>query len=363
MAQSIVGIAWAYPLNRQSAYATANPDADINQSHPFVGADMFEHTPNTSTNAEHLGKGHEFATRVEILSWDTMGRRQFHCTTKIAGWGFAFHLGDVITTSPGANAYQHAMEYQDHNGTGYYGSGRQQPVFTVIERVTATLVRKFRSMQIRAIELTGALNDWAILTIEMQGSGYMERIASSGFVFPDSTDPATGGEGEGLLRNASLTWLSGVSGALADNSCDIQSYRFRSEMQYFDVQGYCPGSGYLVSGDPTSGQIRNKLEFSRRAVLLEFVMQAGTDNTIFEHLEQGQQLQALFTLEGANITGAIDHLLEINIPALKYATIPIAADGDLITFAVATQVLYSQAEANPFTMRVINNTPGYLASS
>lgn len=363
MAQSIVGIAWAYPLKRQSAYATANPNADITQSHPFLGADMFEHTPNVSTNAEHLGKGHEFATRKEILSWDAQGRRQFHCTTKIAGWGFAFHLGDVTTTNPAGSAYQHVMEYQDPNGAGYYGSGRQQPVFTVIERVTSNLVRKFRSMQIRAVELTGALNDWAILTLELQGSGYMERIAPTGYTFPDSTDPVYGGEGVGLLRNASLTFQGGVSGSLADMSCSIQSYRFRSEMQYFDAQGYCPGSGYLTSGDPTSGQIRNKLEFARRAVMLEFVVEAGTDNTIFAQLEANTLLQAILTLEGATITGAYDHLLEINVPSLKYATIPITADGDLITFAVATQVMYNQNEANPFTIRVINTTSGYLASS
>jgi hypothetical protein len=364
MAQSVVGIAWAYPLKRQSAYATATPNVDITQSHPFTGADFGEHTPNVSNNAEHYGKGHEFATRNEILSWDSMFRRQFHATTKIVGWGGAFHLGDVTSSSLGGGAYNHLMEYQDPNGAGYYGSGRQQPVFTIMERTTSALVRRFPSMQIKAFELTGQLNDWAILTLEMQGSGMMSRIVPSSYTFPDSTDEAFGGEGSGLLRNASLLFEAGVSGSLQDVSCDVRSYRFRSEYQYFEAEGYCPGSGYLTSGDPTSGQIRNKLEFSRRAVMLEMQLQAGTSNTIFEWLEQNTLLSAQFTLNGGEIASSgIDHEVLVVVPRLRYATIPISADGDLITFAVATSVFYDQTEANPFSLRVRNSTAGYLASS
>jgi len=364
MAQSVVGIAWAYPLKRQSAYATATPNGDLTQSHPFTGADFGEHTPNVSTNEEHYGKGHEFATRKEILSWDSMFRRQFHATTKIVGWGAAFHLGDVTTTPLGGGAYNHLMEYQDPNGTGYYGSGRQQPVFTIMERSTSALVRQFPSMQIKAFELSGQLNDWAILTLEMQGSGMMTRIAPSSYTFPDSTDEAFGGEGSGLLRNASLLFEIGVSGSLGDASCDVRQYRFRSEYQYFEAEGYCPGSGYLTSGDPNSGQIRNKLEFSRRAVSLEFQLQAGTDNTIFEWLEQNTFLTGQLTLSSGEIGGSgVDHEVLLTVPSLKYATIPIGTDGDLITFAVATQVFYNQSEANPFTIRVRNSTDEYLASS
>ena len=364
MAQSVVGIAWAYPLKRQAAYSTPNPDADINQSHPCVSADFGEHTPNFSTNAEHYGKGHEFATRSATLSWDTVFRRQFHATSKIVGWGGAFHLGDVTTTSLGGGAYNHRMEYQDHNGVGYYGSSRQQPVFTIIERVSGYLVRMFPSMQIKAFERTGQLNDWAMLTLEMQGSGMMQRIAPSSYVFPDPTNEATGGEGKGLFRNASLLFESGVSGALQDTSCDVRSYRFRSEYAYFEAEGYCPGSGYLVSGDPNSGQIRNKLEFSRRTIVLEFVMQAGTSNVIFDWLEQATELSSKFTLFAGKIGAtAYDHLAEVTIPQMQYIQIPIAADGDLITFGVTSQVFYNQAEGNPFVLRVQNSTPGYLAAS
>ena len=357
MAESVVNIRWAYPVKRQSAYATAQANGDITQSHPFLGADMGEHTANMSDNAAHYGKGHEFATRNEMLSWDSMFRRQMHATTKAVGWALAFHTGSVVTTPLGGGNYSHAFEYQDPLGTGYYASGRQQPVFTVMEQVGSNLARRWPSMAVKAVELTGQRNDWVILTTELQGSGMMTRIAPSSFTWPDPTDVAFGGEGV-LLRNASLLFEHGPSGSLADLSCDVRSFRWRSEYQYFDTDGYCPGSGYLTSGDPSSGQIRNKLEFARRAVIFEFVADLTTSNLPFERLEGNILLSAQLTVEGSTSP----HEIVINIPQLKYRAVPIGTDGDRITLAISTVVFYDQATANPWTATVVNTTPEYLAT-
>ena len=99
--ESAVQLNWAYSNKRQSAYATELDPADVDQSHPFVGADFGEHTPNMSDNTALYGKGHEFPTRNEILSWSSSFRRQFQASSKILGWAFAFHLGDVTTTNLG----------------------------------------------------------------------------------------------------------------------------------------------------------------------------------------------------------------------------------------------------------------------
>lgn len=148
MAESTVQLQWAFSMKRQSSYATANPDVDIDKSHPMTAADFGEHVPNMSDNANMFGKGHEFATRNEILSWDTRFRRSFQATTRMVGWAFAFHAGSVTTSSLGGSpeAYQHIIEYQDPIGVGYYGSGRQQPVTTVVEQSHAGLIRRFPSM-------------------------------------------------------------------------------------------------------------------------------------------------------------------------------------------------------------------------
>ena len=366
MAESVVQLQWAYSNNRQSAYATPNPDADINQSHPFEGADIGDHVPNMSDNAAMFGKGHEFATRNEILSWDVRFRRSFHATTKILGWAFAFHCGRVTTTNLGGSpaAYSHVFEYQDPVGAGYYGSGRQQPVTTIVERVASGLARKFPSMQVMAVEVTGALNDWLRVAIEMIGSG--RRMEASGFAsspgYPDSTNAATGGEGA-LLRNASLLFQHGTSGGTQDDiSCSVRSFRFRSEMSYFETDGYCPGSGYQVAGDPHSGQIRGKLEFGRRAVMLEFVVNAS-DTTFHTRLEASTLLSALLTVTGDTISGANTHALIINVPGLKYRAIAIGTDGDQITYAITTVVFYNAGLANPFEITVRNTTAAYLTAS
>lgn len=365
MAESTVALQWAYSNKRQSAYATANPDGDINQSHPFEGADFADHRPVMSDNAALFGKGHEFATRNELLSWDVRFRRSFFATSKILGWAFAFHTGKISTTSLGGSptAYSHEFEYQDHTGTGYYGSGRQQPAVTIVEKVTAGLARKFPSCVVAAVEVTGQLNDWLRVAVEMIGSGKKTTINPSAFTFPDGNDRATGGEGV-LLRNASLTFQEGPSGSLADISCDVRSYRFRSEYAYFENEGYCPGSGYNSPGDPSSGQIRNKLEFARRAVVLEFVVMANaTNHTFFDRLTSGSEVSANLAIVGDTISGANKHSLIINIPRMRYRTVQIAADGDLVTWQMQGILFYDQATANPFTVTVKNDVATYLVSS
>lgn len=364
--ESIVGIAWAFSNKRQQTYATITPDGDLNQSAPFEGADIGSRTPNMSDNAALLGKGHEFATRNEILSWDVRFRRSFHATTKTLGWAFAFHLGKVNTQNLGGSpaAYRHVMEYQDPNGTGYYGSGRQQPVTTIVEQITSGLTRKFPSCQVMAVEVTGQLNDFVRLAVEIIGSGKEVDVVPSGFTMPDMTNDAFGGElASGLMRFSSLTFSTGVSGVETDSSCDARSFRFRSEVALDEAGGYCPGSGYQTTGDPASGAIRNKCEMTRRACLFEFVIRATNDNTWLNRLASSTEVTALLTLEGAVISGGNKHKVQINIPRSKYRMVAVGADGDTITYSVQTVIFYDQNLQNPFEVYITNTTAAYLASS
>ncbi len=358
-AQSMIGVEWAFPLLRQSAYGTPVPEVSITQSHPFDGTDIIEHSPNMSDNSAQFGRGHEFATRQDIMSWNSMMKRSFTATTKILGWGFSAHLGSTSDTNLGGSpsAYQHDMEYQDPGGSGYYGSGRQQPVFTIVEQTTSGYIRKFPDMQVKSVELTGKLNDWLMMTLECQGSGNKTNL--TGFTFPDQSVS----EGE-RMRFASATFSHGISGFESDISCDVRSFRFRSEYQYFENDGYCPGSGYLAgSTDPATGQIRNKLEFGRRAVVLEFVVRADNSTTLFTRLEGDTLLRMVMTFTGSVISGSNRHKLVITVPRLKYRAVPIGTDGDLITYQVQTVVFYDGTDLNPFQVRVVNDVPAYLVSA
>lgn len=351
--ESVVGLHWAYTNKRQSAYATPNPTGDITESHPFEGADFADHIPNMSDNANQFGKGHEFATRNAILSWDVRFRRTFQATTKMLGWAFAFHTGKVTTTAAGTG-FQHVFEYQDPNGVGYYGSGRQQPVTTVIERVHSGLARMWPSSQVMAVEITGQLNEWVRMALEIIGSG--KYTDATGFTFPVAVEGS-------LLRHAGLLFEHGPSATLADESCDIDSFRFRSEYAYDEIGGYCPGSGYQVSGVPDSGQIRGKLEFTRRAVTFEFVARAKTNSSIITRLINQTDLKALLTITGAQLSGVHNHSVIINIPRLRYRAAPINVAGDVITFAVSTVVMYDPGLDNPWEVTVKNEVPAYLVSS
>lgn len=365
--ESAVGIKWAYGTKRQSAYQTPLSNSDLTQSHPFEGVDIGDHIPNMSDNAALFGKGHEFATKLFLLSWDSRFRRATFLTTKLAGWAWAFHCGKV-TTSPlnvgPPAAYSHVYEYQDPFGVGYYGSGRQLPVTTIMEQATSGLMRQFPSMLVSAVEMTGNLNDFCRIAIDLIGSGDMNRVTVGGsppaFTFPTGS---AANEGE-RLRNTVLLFEHGASGAspLTDISCDIRSWRFRSEYALAEDDGYCPGSGYLTPGDPNSGQIRNKLEFLRRAVLIEWVLRASADNTVFTRLEGMTELAARLTLTGPEINPTDDHKIVLNIPKLKYRMVPIGADGDYLIFSVSTVIMYDDALANPFELTIQNDTASYLTT-
>lgn len=363
--ESTVGLRWAFSPKRQSAFATALANADLTLSHPFEGADFGEHTPNMSDNAALFGKGHEFATRNYLLSWDTRFRRSSFLTTKLAGWAFAFHTGNVTTSPEDVGppaAFSHVFAYSDHNGTGYYGSGRQLPVTTIVEQATSGLVRKFPSMVVSALELSGNMNDFCRIGIDLIGSGMMSRIPASGggsMTWPTGAEADEGAR----LRNTAMLFEHGETGSLADVSCDIRSWRFRSEYSLAEDDGYCPGSGYLSTGDPSSGQIRNKLEFLRRACLLEWVVRAGSSVTIFQNLEQQVELAALITLSGADINGVDANQVILNVPRLTYRAIPIGSDGDIITYALSTVIFYDDTLVNPWEATVINDTASYLTAA
>lgn len=366
--ESTVGLRWAFSPKRQSAYATALPTSELTLSHPFEGADFGEHTPNISDNAALFGKGHEFATQLYLLSWDTRFRRAAFLTSKLAGWAWAFHTGQV-TTSPlnvgPPAAFSHVYEYQDPIGTGYYGSGRQLPVTTVVEQSTSGLIRLFPSMLVSAIEMSGNMNDFCRIGIDLIGSGAMSRLAV-GASPPSITWPTGAANEEGdRLRNTAMLFEHGPSGSspLSDLSCDIRSWRFRSEHALAEDDGYCPGSGYLTPGDPSSGQIRNKLEFLRRAVLLEWVIRASSDNTVFTRLEGMVELSAVITLTGSLINGVDRHQVVINVPRFKYRAVPIGADGDVVIFSVSTAVMYSDLLANPFEITIQNDQATYLVAA
>lgn len=356
--ESTVAISWAFSKKVEPTYGVAlNPTSQIDQSHPMLGADIADHVPAFSDNAAFYGKGHEFATRNELLSWDVKFRRQFHATSSMLAWAFAFHTGRIVATTPLAGApsgYSHSMIFNDvMTGTSYGGvSRRQQPSTTIVERVTSGLARIFPGCVVQAVEVTGQIGQWLQLSLDMVGSG--KKTDGTGFSFPTATEGS-------LLKHASLTFMTGPSGA-TNISADVRSFRFRSEMQLADQEGYYPGSGYNVSGDPTSGQVRGKLEFTRRAVLFEAVVTA-TSSTQYHGWLEGNSLQAAtLTIDGASINAGYKHQLKIELPQLKYRAVPIQTDGDLITYSIQTVVFYDSGITAPYRVTVQTDQTSYLVT-
>ena len=100
-------------------------------------------------------------------------------------------------------------------------------------------------------------------------------------------------------------------------------------------------------------------------MVFEFVVKApSTNNQIFDRHEQSVTLQARLTVTGEQIASSgFYHQLVINVPQLRYRSVPVGADGDQVIYSVTTIVMYDQTEANPWTAQVQNQFSSYLTSS
>jgi len=171
----------AVSTKRQADFLTPLADNDIDKILVFNSPDLGTHDAVFITDEDKLGKGHDFATEVQIESLTTQRTFQFDANSLNLPWALAFALGSVATVEIEAGvAYSHVFKYSDPITTA-----RQNPVTSIKERVGGFERRKLPSLAVNTLTLSGELEKRIRLELAMIGSG---RVISGG-VTPPSGSP------------------------------------------------------------------------------------------------------------------------------------------------------------------------------
>src|SRR5689334_8053667 len=95
---------------KQTDYATALIDADIDKIVVFNSPDITSHEAAKITDAEKLGKGHDFITEVQTESFTVNRKFDFDANTLNLPWSLGWILGSVATTGSAAAGYSHVFK-------------------------------------------------------------------------------------------------------------------------------------------------------------------------------------------------------------------------------------------------------------
>jgi len=238
---------------------------------------------NVESDADELGKGHEFQTASYKTSWDCTGAIEKYLSSEIAAWAFAFGLGKVVESPAGTYTCAPLAPVTD---------GRELPYFSFLQAV-----RQGASPVEDEMMVGCAVNDFNIavgygpgranskITINFVGSGKL--VQPSAITLPAATP-------EHLLPSASLAFaLIGIDYVAFKRAVSLEFGWNNNIMTDF---GFFPGSGFQDAGDGVSGAIRGRLLCGNRVPHLRYVALVEYGSTEWTKLKGATTGTAVITL-------------------------------------------------------------------
>jgi hypothetical protein len=154
----------------QADFSTALADGDLTTLAPFAG-EVAQITPRKLSDAQRVGKGHEFATELTEVARMLSMQRTFDCSSVMLGWAMALAMGKVTSTQPNAGlnptAWSHAFKMRPPTET------KHARITTVYEALTAdaTFKRKLLAIAVNSLTLSGRGQEFVQLVVNAIGSG------------------------------------------------------------------------------------------------------------------------------------------------------------------------------------------------
>lgn len=244
-------------------------------------------------NAADIGKDDEFPSQNFLTNWDVGAQLEMILTSEMAAFAFAFGLGDSTASVPGAPAYRHTAVPQDASiDLRPFSFLEKLPSDgSVIDRVLTGCV-----VQGWGISLTsGPGRQNAKLTIDMVGTG--KFTSPSSIVMPAA---------------ANLHFLNASSAAITIITTNYVSTKriISLEMGYTNNvrldSGFFPGSG-----TQDGASIRGRMEHGDREAYLRCRVRLESTSDEFAKLIAQTEGTAVIRLQGALITGAIYHDMQV----------------------------------------------------
>ncbi|HUS96799.1 MAG TPA: hypothetical protein VMX97_08685 [Hyphomicrobiaceae bacterium] len=312
-------IAWG--MVPQVDIATANVVGNLWRLNK-VNATLATMRLNTESDAEDLGKGHEFATQLYKTSWDVNGTIEKYLSSEAATWAFIFGLGGY-TESP---AKTYTIKPLDP-----VTEGIELPTFSFIEAMRQSGDAVFDRMAVGcAVEgFTVTINSGpgranSKIAIDFVGSGKITE--PSGLVIPEAT-------AEHLLPSASV--VATINGADYVTDKNLVSLEFGWKNNLRLDSGFYPGSGFQETGVGSSGAIRGRLEYGNRVAFLRFVARFEHDSDELAQLKTQVPGTAVFSL-----TDTAADTFAVTFGQVTFATAQLGDTDGIVTVAVECSPQY-----------------------
>lgn len=337
---------------KQTDYATALIDADIDKIVVFNSADISSHDATKITDADKLGKGHDFITETQTESFAVKRKFDFDANSLNLPWALGWMLGSVATSGSAAAGYSHVFKMSDPVATG-----RQNPVTSIIEKIGGFETRKVPSLAGGKLTLSGELEKRLKLVIDLMGSG---KITTSGITAPTGAPYPT----TYFINQMLKLEIGPTGGALADIADAWHGWSLEIDNNLQEKLGFFPGSGFNTPADTLSGAIGGRMEYGRRVATLKLDIRVKTGSTQHTELINSTLLAAKITATGAPIpgsTGPVASQFILDFPKYAYRTMEINTVGDgILKFDLAVDLFYATANLGPFVATVKNDVAAFL---
>lgn len=309
----------------QADLETANILADF-RTLPKNNAALAEVRGNIETDAQDIGKGHEFAANAFRLGRDVNFQIQSYLNSEIAAFAFAYANGQSVASNPAGTAYRHTSSPQDP-----VSGGIELPLFSLIETIrqggAAVLDRMLVGNVVEGWTInlnSGPGRQNAQITIDCVGSGLMTE--PSGIVVPAVETT------HGLNAGTATITINSTNYVTTKN---FVSAEFGLRNNHRLDAGYYPGSG-----TQDGFQTRGRMEFGDREPFLRYVarFENGSDElTKMTALTEGT---AVITLQGSLITGATYHDLSVTFHRVLFTSAVIGDTDGIVTVSVDCAPMY-----------------------
>ena len=344
----------AISVHKQTDYATALADAAIDKILLPNSYDL-KHEPVQITDEDKIGKGHDWATEIQLESWNTELSIDHDANSLILPWLLGLYFGPPNTTVVQASkAWQHVFKYSDR-----VAAASQDPVTSIIDKMGGFRTAKAPSMAMDVLTLSGELEKRIKATATLVGSGML----STGATAPTGAPAVTS-----IFINQMLKLEIGpVGGSFAEVAARWHNWQLQGNKNIQRDSGFYPGSGFLTTGDASSGAIRGRAEYGKRRAALTLGLRVQTGSTEYSELKAATRLKAKITATGASIPTTspdVKFSFILEFPNYAYKVLSIAEIGDGIElFNLESLLFYDATAIGDMTATVVTNEAEFMTNA
>jgi hypothetical protein len=300
-------------------------------------------------DANEIGKENEWALNHYGASWDTMAGLEGYLSSEMAAFMFAYGLGDCTPAASGTG-YTHTA-----TPLNTPVDGLEPPYLTYVEQIRPpgggnVIDRAFPGCIVDSFSINvgqGPGRQNYRYQLNLKGTGQI--ISPSELTIPVLATPHYLPSGSMLLT---------INGTNYVTSKNIESLAWQYNNNPLLEQGYFPGSGFQTPTDPTSGQLRGRIEVGVRTSTLHFVARFAAGSTELVSLQEGTEGTVSWVQTGALISTGVYHGINVSSTRVFFKDVRVNEVSGIVTVEIEVEFLFPANQVGPLLTAVATNTIG-----